>query len=76
MERRAVCRLYGLTGDEVKVMMERRLGQRLPGRHGGIGMGIDKIVYAVYGLTEDEVKVIEPDFPLSEAEYEGIGEMK
>jgi hypothetical protein len=30
------------------------------------------MVYAVYGLTYDEVKVIEPDFSLSEAEYEGI----
>jgi hypothetical protein len=30
------------------------------------------MMYAVYGLMEDEVKVIESDFPLSEAEYEGI----
>jgi hypothetical protein len=30
------------------------------------------MVYAVYSLTEDEIKVIEPDFPLSEAEHEGL----
>jgi hypothetical protein len=38
----------------------------------GLEAELDKMVYAVYGLTEDEVRVIEPGFPLSEAEYEGI----
>jgi adenine-specific DNA-methyltransferase len=33
---------------------------------------IDNLVYRLYNLTYDEVKVIEPDFPLSEMEYEGI----
>jgi tRNA1(Val) A37 N6-methylase TrmN6 len=35
---------------------------------------IDNLVYRLYNLAYDEVKVIEPDFPLSEAEYEGSGE--
>jgi len=33
---------------------------------------IDNLVYHLYNLDYDEVKVIEPDFPLSRAEYEGI----
>jgi adenine-specific DNA-methyltransferase len=33
---------------------------------------IDNLVYRLYNLTWEEVKVIEPDFPLSRAEYEGI----
>jgi hypothetical protein len=33
---------------------------------------IDNLVYRLYNLTYDEVKVIEPEFPLSRAEYEGI----
>jgi restriction endonuclease S subunit len=33
---------------------------------------IDNLVYHLYNLTYDEVKVIEPEFPLGKAEYEGI----
>jgi adenine-specific DNA-methyltransferase len=33
---------------------------------------IDNLVYRLYNLTWDEVKVIEPEFPLGKAEYEGI----
>jgi adenine-specific DNA-methyltransferase len=33
---------------------------------------IDNLVYKLYGLTYDEVKIIQPDFPLSPAEYEKI----
>jgi hypothetical protein len=33
---------------------------------------IDALVYRLYNLTYDEVKVIEPEFPLGRAEYEGI----
>jgi len=33
---------------------------------------IDNLVYRLYNLTYDEVKLIEPDFPLSKEEYEGI----
>jgi hypothetical protein len=33
---------------------------------------IDNLVYRLYNLTYDEVKVIEPEFPLSRAEYENI----
>ena len=33
---------------------------------------IDNLVYRYYNLTYDEVKIIEPDFPLSKAEYEEI----
>jgi hypothetical protein len=33
---------------------------------------IDNLVYRLYSLTYDEVKVIEPEFPLSRAEYENI----
>jgi hypothetical protein len=33
---------------------------------------LDSLVYYLYNLTHDEVKVIEPDFPLGKAEYEGI----
>jgi hypothetical protein len=63
-----ICRMYGLTGGGER----RDWGQRLRGGYDGAGGRIDGMVYAVYGLTEDEVRVIEPDFPLSEAEYEGI----
>lgn len=30
---------------------------------------IDNIVYVLYDLTYDEVKIVEPDFPMTEAEY-------
>jgi hypothetical protein len=30
---------------------------------------IDNLVYRLYNLTYDEVKVIEPEFPLSRAEW-------
>ena len=33
---------------------------------------IYSFVYRLYNLTYDEVKIIEPDFPLSKTEYEGI----
>ena len=33
---------------------------------------IDKLVYKLYKLTYDEVKVIEPEFSLTEAEYEAL----
>jgi hypothetical protein len=33
---------------------------------------IDNLVYRLYDLTYDEVKVVEPEFPLSAAEYEAI----
>ena len=33
---------------------------------------IDTLVYRLYNLTWEEIKVIEPKFPLSKAEYEGI----
>jgi hypothetical protein len=33
---------------------------------------IDSLVYRLYNLTYEEVRVIEPEFPLSRAEYEGI----
>jgi tRNA1(Val) A37 N6-methylase TrmN6 len=33
---------------------------------------IDNLVYRLYNLTYDEVRVIEPDFALSKAEYEGM----
>jgi hypothetical protein len=33
---------------------------------------IDSLVYHLYNLTYDEIKVIEPDFPLGKAEYEGV----
>jgi len=33
---------------------------------------LNSMVYRIYSLTYDEVKVIEPDFPLSKKEYEGI----
>jgi hypothetical protein len=33
---------------------------------------IDNLVYRLYNLTWEEVKVIEPEFPLSRAGYEGI----
>lgn len=33
---------------------------------------IDNMVYKLYELTYDEVKVIDPEFPLSEQEYEAI----
>jgi hypothetical protein len=36
---------------------------------------IDSLVYRLYNLTYEEIKVIEPDFPLSRAEYER-GEVK
>jgi hypothetical protein len=32
---------------------------------------IDNLVYRLYNLTYEEIKVIEPDFPLTRAEYEG-----
>jgi type I restriction-modification system DNA methylase subunit len=32
---------------------------------------IDSLVYRLYNLTYEEIKVIEPDFPLNRAEYEG-----
>jgi hypothetical protein len=38
----------------------------------GLGRQIDNLVYRLYALTYEEVKVIEPEFPLSRAEYEGI----
>jgi Alw26I/Eco31I/Esp3I family type II restriction m6 adenine DNA methyltransferase len=38
----------------------------------GLERQIDNLVYRLYDLTYDEVKVIEPEFPLSKAEYEGI----
>jgi hypothetical protein len=33
---------------------------------------IDKIVYKLYQLRYNEVKIIDPDFPLTEEEYEAI----
>ena len=33
---------------------------------------IDNMVYKLYELTYEEVKVIDPEFPLSEQEYEAI----
>lgn len=30
---------------------------------------IDNLVYVLYDLTYDEVKIVEPDFPMTEAEY-------
>jgi adenine-specific DNA-methyltransferase len=33
---------------------------------------IDRLVYRLYDLSWDEVRVIEPGFPLSRAEYEGM----
>jgi hypothetical protein len=33
---------------------------------------VDALVYRLYGLTYDEVKIIEPEFALTEAEYEAI----
>lgn len=33
---------------------------------------IDNLVYRLYDLTYEEVKVIDPEFPLSKAEYEAI----
>lgn len=33
---------------------------------------IDDIVYRIYGLTYNEVKIIDPEFPLSQEEYESI----
>jgi adenine-specific DNA-methyltransferase len=33
---------------------------------------IDNLVYSLDNLTWEEVKVIEPDFPVSRAEYEGV----
>jgi adenine-specific DNA-methyltransferase len=35
---------------------------------------IDNLVYRLYDLTHEEVKVIEPEFPMSRTEYEGIEE--
>jgi hypothetical protein len=37
---------------------------------------IDNLVYRLYNLTYDEVKVIEPEFPLSRAEYESVKMME
>ncbi|MDR2406766.1 MAG: hypothetical protein LBE13_01435 [Bacteroidales bacterium] len=34
---------------------------------------IDNLAYRLYNLAYEEVRVIEPGFPLSKAEYEGIG---
>jgi tRNA1(Val) A37 N6-methylase TrmN6 len=39
----------------------------------GLERQIDNLVYRLYNLTLEEVRVIEPGFPLSRAEYEGIG---
>lgn len=33
---------------------------------------IDVLVYKPYALSNEEVLVIEPDFPLSAAEYAGV----
>jgi hypothetical protein len=33
---------------------------------------IDALVYRLYNLTYEEIKVIEPEFAMSKAEYEGI----
>jgi hypothetical protein len=33
---------------------------------------VDNLVYRLYSLTYEEVKVIEPEFPLGKAAYEGI----
>jgi hypothetical protein len=33
---------------------------------------IDSLVYRLYNLTWDEVRVIEPEFSMSKAEYEGM----
>jgi adenine-specific DNA-methyltransferase len=33
---------------------------------------IDNLVYRLYELSYDEVKVIDPEFPLSQKEYENI----
>jgi adenine-specific DNA-methyltransferase len=33
---------------------------------------IDKLVYKLYDLTYDEVKVVDPEFWLSEEEYEAV----
>jgi hypothetical protein len=38
----------------------------------GLERQVDSLVYRLYSLTYEEVKVIEPEFPLSRAEYEGI----
>jgi hypothetical protein len=38
----------------------------------GLERQIDNLVYRLYHLTWEEVRVIEPGFPLSKAEYEGI----
>jgi hypothetical protein len=35
---------------------------------------IDNLVYRLYNLTWEEVKVIEPEFPFSKMEYEGVEE--
>jgi hypothetical protein len=32
---------------------------------------VDNFVYRLYNLTWEEVKVVEPEFPLGKAEYEG-----
>jgi hypothetical protein len=38
----------------------------------GIYFEVDNLVYRLYNLTWEEVKVVEPEFPLSKAEYEEI----
>jgi hypothetical protein len=38
----------------------------------GLEREVDNLIYRLYSLTYEEVKVIEPEFPLSRAESEGI----
>jgi len=33
---------------------------------------IDRIVYKLYGLTYDELKIVEPDFEMSNEEFERV----
>jgi hypothetical protein len=51
-----------------KILEAKAAGKDTAGLEGEI----DNFVYRLYNLTYDEVKVIEPDFPLREAEYERI----
>jgi hypothetical protein len=37
-----------------------------------IKKAIDNLVYKLYQLRYNEVKIIDPDFPLTEEEYEAI----
>ena len=35
---------------------------------------IDVLVYQLYGLTYEEVRIVDPDFEMSEVEYDGYSE--